>query len=41
MKVTGPYWLVYIGSGNGLVPWGNKPLSEPYLTQIFVAIKGH
>ena len=26
--------LVNIGSGNGLVPSGNKPLSEPMLTQI-------
>ena len=25
-----------IGSGNGLVPWGNKPLPEPMLTQIYV-----
>ena len=22
-------WLVYIGSGNGLVPSGNNPLPEP------------
>ena len=28
---------VNIGSGNGLVPWGNKPLPEPMLTQIYVA----
>ena len=27
-----------IGSGNGLVPSGNKPLPEPMLTQIYVAI---
>ena len=27
-----------IGSGNGLVPSGNKPLPEPMLTQIGVAI---
>ena len=26
-----------IGSGNGLVLSGNKPLPEPMLTQIFVA----
>ena len=26
-----------IGSGNGLVPLGNKPLPEPMLTQIYVA----
>ena len=29
---------VNIGSGNGLVPPGNKPLPEPVLTQIYVAI---
>ena len=28
---------VNIGSGNGLVPSGNKPLPEPMLTQISVA----
>ena len=28
---------VNIGSGNGLVPSGNKPLPEPMLTQIYVA----
>ena len=27
-----------IGSGNGLVPSGNKPLPEPMLTQFFVAL---
>ena len=27
-----------IGSGNGLVPSGSKPLPEPMLTQIYVAI---
>ena len=38
MNVTQPYlWSVNIGSGNGLVPSGNKPLPEPMLTQIFVA----
>ena len=26
---------VNIGSGNGLVPSGNKPLPEPMLTQIY------
>ena len=31
------WWLVNIGSGNGLVPSGNKPLPEPMLTQIYVA----
>ena len=30
---------VNIGSGNGLVPSGNKPLHEPMLTQIYVATK--
>ena len=32
------WWLVNIGSGNGLVPFSNKPLLEPGLTQIYVAI---
>ena len=27
-------WSVNIGSGNGLVPSGSKPLPEPMLTQI-------
>ena len=27
-------FTVNIGSGNGLVPSGNKPLPEPMLTQI-------
>ena len=30
---------VNIGSGNGLVLSGNKPLPEPILTQISVAIQ--
>ena len=30
-----------IWSGNVLVPSGNKPLPEPMLTQIFVAILRH
>ena len=39
MNVTGPFWwLVNIGSGNGLVLSGNKPLPEPMLTQIYVTI---
>ena len=34
-----PHWSpVNIGSGNGLVPSGNKPLPEPMLTKIYVAI---
>ena len=31
-------WHVNIGSGNGLVPSGNKPLPPPMLTQIYVTI---
>ena len=31
-------WYVNIGSGKGLVPSGNKPLTGPMLTRIFVAI---
>ena len=38
MNVTRLHWWVNIGSGNGLVPSGNKPLPEPMLTQISVAI---
>ena len=30
--------LVNIGSGNGLVPSGTKPLLKPLLIQIYVAI---
>ena len=30
------WWYVNIGSGNGLVPSGNKPLPEPMLTQTYV-----
>ena len=32
---------VNIGSGNGLVPSGNKPLAKPMLTHIYVAIWHH
>ena len=37
------WWSVNIGSGNGLMPSGNKPLPEPMLTQISVemASLGH
>ena len=35
------WWLVNIGSGNGLVLSGNKPLSEPMLTHFSVAIWRH
>ena len=42
MNVTGlHWWSVNIGSGNGLVLSGNKPLPEPKLTQISVAIWCH
>ena len=34
---TGITWYVNIGSGNDLVPSGNKPLAQPMLTQIYVA----
>ena len=38
MNATRPYWeKVNIGSGDGLVLLGNKPLPEPMLTQIYVA----
>ena len=42
INATGPYlrW-VNIGSGSGLVPSGNKPLPEPMLTKICVAIWCH
>ena len=33
VNATNPHWsLVNIGSGNGLVPSGNKPIPEPMLT---------
>ena len=44
MNVTGlHWWSVNIGSGNGLVPSGSKPLPEPMLTQIcrHMASLGH
>ena len=42
VNATTPHWsLVNIGSGNGLVPSGNKPLHEPMLTYIPVAIWHH
>ena len=35
LNITGlHWWSVNIGSGNDLVPSGNKPLPEPMLTQI-------
>ena len=36
-----PLWEVNIGSGNGMVPSGNKPLPEPMLIQIYVATRRH
>ena len=42
MNVTGlHWWSVNIGSCNGLVPSGNKPLPEPKLTQISFALWCH
>ena len=42
IAITTPHWsFINIGSGNGLVPSGNKPLPEPMLTLIPVAIWGH
>ena len=35
-----PLWEVNIGSGNGLVMSGNKPLLGPMLTQICIALLG-
>ena len=32
---------VNIGSGNGLVPWGTKPLPEPMLTHILITMLPH
>ena len=33
--------MIKIDSGKGLVPSGNKPLPEPKMTQIYVAIWRH
>ena len=35
------WWLINIGSGNGLLPLGNQPLPEPVLTQMYVAVWCH
>ena len=32
------WWYANIGSDNGLVPSGNKPLLKPLLTQIYIII---
>ena len=34
-------WLVNIGSGNGLVPDGTKPLPEPMLTKFYNIVLHH
>ena len=42
LNATEPaWWLVKIGSGNGLVPSGTKPLPGPMLTKIYAAIWRH
>ena len=42
LNAATPHWsLINIGSGNGLVPSGNKPLPDPILTLIPVAIWRH
>ena len=42
MNSTVPYcWQVNIGSGNGLLQSGNKPLTEPALTHIIDAYMRH
>ena len=42
LHATRLHWkLVSIGSGNGLVPSGNKPLPEWMLTQIYVTLWHH
>ena len=39
MKATGlNWWYVNVASCNGLVPLGNKPMSETMLTQTFVDV---
>ena len=41
-NAIGPHWRkINIGSGNGLVPSGNKPLPGPILIEIYVAIWRH
>ena len=42
VNATEPHqWEVNIGSGNGLVPSGNKSLPEPMLTKIYDNIRRH
>ena len=39
LNATEPHWwYVMTGSGNGLMPSGSKPLPEPLLTKIYVAL---
>ena len=39
MIVIGPLWrYVNIGLGNSLVPSGTKPLPEPMLTKVSIAV---
>ena len=35
------WWLVNIGSGNGFLPWGTKPLPEPVLIKISQRLPCH
>ena len=37
-EITLRWCSVHTGSGNGLVPSGNKPLPEPVFTPIYVTI---
>ena len=41
MNAAGPNRLVNVGSSNGVVPSCNKPLPEPVLTKIYLAIWRH
>ena len=38
VNASGPqWWYISIGSGNGLIPSGNKPFTEPMFAQIYIA----
>ena len=41
LDLTDEWWLVNIGSDDGLVPPGNNPLPEPMLSHIYVTICHH
>ena len=42
MNVEKPHWRsASIGSGKGLVPSGNKPLSEPMMSKFYVTLWRH